>query len=199
MFITLYVDRDCPYCQQVRWVLAEKNISYNLVELSLKKDKDFILSHSPYGALPILKERDKTFYDAKVIMYYLDERYPSPSLMPQYPVVRAKTRLALMRIERDWYTMMKLIETKSDRTEEAKEALKDSFTAIAPIFAESEFFMSDEMTLADGALAVLLHRLPSYGVILDKKNEVQKYADRMFVREAFQQSLLNKNKYKPAY
>ncbi|MDA7742078.1 glutathione S-transferase N-terminal domain-containing protein [Francisellaceae bacterium] len=196
MFITLYVDRGCPYCQQVRWVLAEKNIPYQLVELSPTKDKAFIEEHNPYGTLPILKERDRSIYDANVIMFYLDERYPSPSLMPQYPVVRAKTRLAMMRIEKDWYSMLKLVQENGAEAKEAAEALKDSFQAISPIFADSDYFMSEELTLADGALAILLHKLSAVGIELESKSEIKKYAERMFAREAFQDSLLSANQHK---
>ena len=196
MFITLYVDRGCPYCQQVRWVLAEKNIPYQLVELSLTKDKAFIEEHNPYGKLPILKERDRSIYDPNVIMFYLDERYPSPSLMPQYPVVRAKTRLAMMRIEKDWYSMLKLVQENGAEAKEAAEALKDSFQAISPIFADSDYFMSEELTLADGALAILLHKLSGVGIELEPKSDIKKYAERMFAREAFQDSLLSANQHK---
>jgi stringent starvation protein A len=187
MFITLYVTKDCPYCEQVKWLLLEKNIAYKEVELSMKKDQEFISQHSPNSTLPILKERDVYFYDSRIIMFYLDERYPSPSLMPQYPVLRAKTRLALMRIDRDWYSILGMLNQKNEQAIKARNALIDSFTAISPIFAETEFFMSEELTIADGALSVLLKHLDIHGIKLDHCAEISKYAQRMFSRESFKQ------------
>jgi RNA polymerase-associated protein len=189
MFITLYVKRHCLYCQQVRWVLEEKKLSYKLVELNPEKDQSTIEQLNPYGSLPIFKERDMILYDSLVIMNYIDERYPAPPLMPPYPVVRAKTRLAIYRIERDWYSMLNIMLQNTKHAESAKKALEDSFQTISPIFAESEFFMSDEMTLADISLTVLLWKLTELDVNLDKAVEVKNYSERMFAREAFKKSI----------
>lgn len=185
MFITLFIAKDCPYCDQVKWLLLEKNIPYKEIELCLVKDKKFIMQHSPNGTLPILQERELYFYDARTIMFYIDERFPAPSLMPQYPVLKAKTRLALMRIDRDWYTILEMIMSKDNNADKAKSALIDSFKAIAPIFAETDYFMSEELTLADGALTILLKYLKLYGVSFESESKVQEYATRMFNRDSF--------------
>ncbi|MDI5454312.1 trypsin-like serine protease, partial [Salmonella enterica subsp. enterica serovar Cerro] len=42
----------------------------------------------------------------RIIMEYLDERFPHPPLMPVYPVARGESRLYMHRIEKDWYTLM---------------------------------------------------------------------------------------------
>ena len=49
-------------------------------------------------------DRDLVLYNARVLIEYLDERFPHPPLMPVDPVSRAKSRLALFRIESDWFT-----------------------------------------------------------------------------------------------
>ena len=45
---------------------------------------------NPYGTLPTLVDRDLVLFSSRIIMEYLDERFPHPPLMPVYPVSRAK-------------------------------------------------------------------------------------------------------------
>ncbi|WP_116963119.1 glutathione S-transferase N-terminal domain-containing protein [Fastidiosibacter lacustris] len=192
MYITLYVKKDCPYSHSACIALEEKRMNFKVVELDEKKDKEQIFTLNPEGILPILKERDYVIYDPEVVMLYIDERYPAPSLLPNYPVERARTRLAMKRIDREWYLLLNFILAAIDKAkvEEAKAALVDSFRAIEPIFSENEFFMSDTMTLADCSLAALLHALPKQGIALDESlGEISKYAERIFARESFQRTL----------
>ena len=50
--------------------------------------------------------------------------------------------------------------------------------------------MSDEFTLVDATIAPVLWRLTEYGVELPKEAAaVKKYADNLFSRDGFQQSL----------
>ena len=130
-------------------------------------------------------------------MLYIDERYPAPSLLTNYPVERARTRLAMRRIDREWYSLLKFILWGKDRNKvsEAKKALVDSFRAIEPIFSENEFFMSDSMTLADCSLTALLYTLFSQDIITEGSlGEVSKYANRIFSRESFQRTLPKQTK-----
>jgi len=49
--------------------------------------------------VPTLVDRDLVLYDSRVIIEYLDERFPHPPLMPIDPVTRAQFRVALYRVE----------------------------------------------------------------------------------------------------
>ena len=60
--------------------------------------------------MPTLVDRDLVLYDSRVIIEYLDERFPHPPLMPIDPVTRAQFRVALYRVERDWYALAHDIE-----------------------------------------------------------------------------------------
>ena len=192
MYITLYVKQDCLYSHSARIALEEKHMNFKAVTLDETKDKARILELSPDGLFPILKERDHIIYDPEVVLLYTDERYPTPSLLPNYPVEKARTRLAMTRVEREWYSVVNFILSSQDaaKIKSAKKALIDSFKAIEPIFAENEFFMSDTMTLADCSLGALLHALPSIGIKLDDSlGGISRYAERIFLRESFQRTL----------
>ena len=191
--MTFFSDSTCHYSHRVRIVLAEKGVTVDLVEVDAQQTPAELADLNPYNSLPTLVDRELVLYESKVMMEYLDERFPHPPLLPVYPVARAESRLYMHRIERDWCSLVDKIENGSEpaKAKAAKE-LGDSFTGIAPIFAEKPFFMSDEFTLVDCCLAPILWRLPSYGIDLKMTRQTKPlftYMDSLFDREAFQESL----------
>ncbi len=149
---------------------------------------------NPYNALPTLVDRDLSLYETRVMMEYLDERFPHPPLLPVYPVARAQTRLWMHRIENDWSPLVDTIlhSRGKEAVPKARKELKDSLVTIAPIFAELPYFMSEEFTIADCCLAPILWRLPLMEVELPKTKQVKPlldYMERLFARESFRESL----------
>ena len=126
-----------------------------------------------------------------LLMEYLEERFPHPPLMPVGPVARAQTRLALFRVEHDWYPLAEIIETKGEKAVvKARKELMESIAAAADVFAAMPFFLSEEFSLVDASIAPLLWRLPHYGIELPKAAKaIVAYGERMFDREGFQLSL----------
>jgi len=124
-------------------------------------------------------------------MEYLDERFPHPPLMPVDPVARAKARLAMYRIEQDWYRLLEDLESNNEKQlAKARKILRDELTASAELFAAKPFFMSDEFSLLDCAIAPLLWRLPHFGIELPTQAKpVMQYAQRIFSRDSFRASL----------
>lgn len=191
--MTFFSDNTCHYSHRVRIVLAEKGVTVDLVEVDAQQPPAELADLNPYNSLPTLVDRELVLYESKVMMEYLDERFPHPPLLPVYPVARAESRLYMHRIERDWCSLVDKIENGSEpaKAKAAKE-LGESFAGIAPIFAEKPFFMSDEFTLVDCCLAPILWRLPSYGIDLKMTRQTKPlftYMDSLFEREAFQESL----------
>ena len=101
--MTLFSAPDDPWSHRTRIVLAEKGISIDIVSVEAGRFPEDLLDLNPYHSVPTLVDRDLVLYDSRVIIEYLDERFPHPPLMPVDPVTRAQFRLALYRIERDWY------------------------------------------------------------------------------------------------
>jgi RNA polymerase-associated protein len=149
---------------------------------------------NPYNSLPTLVDRDLVLYESKVMMEYLDERFPHPPLLPVYPVARAESRLFIHRIEKDWCALVDQIQnTRSDNVvDKCTKELREGLTAVAPIFGEKQFFMSEEFTLVDCCLAPLLWRLPTLGIEFRSGKQTKPllaYMDRLFSRDSFQASL----------
>ena len=191
----LYSDRDDHYSQRVRIVLAEKDISAEIIESKAEDMPDDIISISPYQKLPILVDRDLAIHDPSVMMEYLDERFPHPPLLPVYPVARANSRTLMLRIDREWCPMVdELIEQNKSAKElmKIREELLHEISSIAPTFKEYKYFMSDEFTLVDCCFAPILWRLPSIGIKLPINRHLKPlidYQNSVFERPGFLDSL----------
>jgi RNA polymerase-associated protein len=188
--MALYSDVECPYSHRVRMVLAEKNITVNVLDIDPLNLPDDLMDLNPYGSLPTLVDRDLILYESRIIMEYLEERFPHPPLLPVDPVSRATSRLYMYRVDRDWYSLMDTIQAGGKSATTARKELRDSLTATAPVFASKPYFMSDDMTLVDCSIAPMLWRLPSLGVELPPQAKaVNEYMNRLADRECFQKSL----------
>ena len=113
--MNLYSTATSIYCHRTRIVLAEKDIAHESIIVDSKNLPEDLIDLNPYSSLPTLVDRDLVLYNSRVIMEYLEERFPHPPLMPVGPVARAQTRLALFRVEHDWYPLAEIIETKGEK------------------------------------------------------------------------------------
>jgi RNA polymerase-associated protein len=172
-------------------VLAEKGIAVEVVDVDAKHLPDEVMDFNPYGTVPTLVDRDLRLYESRIIMEYLDERFPHPPLLPVDPVSRANARLFMYRIGHDWYTPMERIFGGSrSEADQARKELRDSIVATAPVFSAHPFFMSGEFSLVDCCVAPLLWRLPALGIeIPEQVKSVRAYMTRIFAWEAFRASL----------
>ena len=189
--MSLYSDPTDPSSHAVRFVLAEKAINVEIHHVTVEDKPEDLNDLNPYDGILTLVDRELVLYEPQIIMEYLDERFPHPPLMPVDPVVRACNRLYRYRLQRDFYALVEDVE-RGDKpvANAARKSLRDHLSALAPIFAQKRFFMSDEYSLVDCYLAPILWRLPAYGVRLPTQAKaLQKFADRIFEREAFVQSL----------
>src|SRR3982751_1136704 len=113
--MTLFSAPQDPWSHRTRIVIAEKAIDIEIVDVAPGKYPEDLLDLNPYHTTPTLIDRDLVLYDSRVIMEYLDERFPHPPLMPVDPVSRAQVRLPLHPIERDWYSLVEEIGTGVER------------------------------------------------------------------------------------
>lgn len=193
--MTMFSDPECIHSHRVRLVLAEKGIQADIESCDPDNKPEDLQQLNPGNSLPTLIDRDLVLYDARVIIEYLDERYPHPPFMPVDPVSRARTRLALFRIESDWYSLLPALEAGGERREKAGHQLAESLTASSDVFKAMPFFLSEEYSLLDAALAPLLWRLKHYGIVLpDAAASVADYGKRLFARSGFQASLTDREK-----
>jgi len=190
--MTLYSDPSCYHSHRTRIVLAEKGINIDVVNVQPGELPEDLIDINPYHSVPTLVDRDLVLYDSRVIIEYLDERFPHPPLMPVDPVSRAQFRLALYRIERDWYGVATELDQGPDKRQgnQLRKVLRESILSSAEVFSARRFFLSDEFSLVDASIAPILWRLPVYGIDLGGPGQIiQRYMDDVFSRRSFRESL----------
>lgn len=190
--MTLFSKPTDLWSHRTRLVLAEKSINIDIVDVDEGNLPEDLLDLNPYNSVPTLVDRDLVLYDSRVIIEYLDERFPHPPLMPVDPVTRAQFRLALYRIEKDWYSLAEEVLEGGDRKPIARavKALEESVLSSVDIFAAKRFFLSDEFSLVDCTIAPVLWRLPVLGIKLPvQARPILRYMDDVFSRPSFQASL----------
>ncbi len=190
--MALYSSDRSIHCHRVRFVLAEKGINVDIIDVSNNESAAADLAElNPYNETPTLVDRDLLLHNAGVINDYLDERYPHPPLMPVDPVSRARLRLVHHRVIRDWYPLVGEIENSTAaKADKARQQLKESIVAANDLFKHSDFMLSDELSLVDCTLAPLFWRLPAYKINLGKPGaSVQGYIQRLISRPSFKTSL----------
>ena len=191
--LACYSDPADHYSHRVRFVLAEKGVSVEIIDVRPGHYPVKLTEVNPYASVPTLVDRDLALYEPNVIAEYLEERYPHPPLLPVYPVARANTRLLVHRIQRDWCALVDRIEdrrTPEATRELARKELRESLIGVSPVFTEKAYFMSDEISLVDCCLLPILWRLLRLGIDLPRAAKpLLDYMERNFAREAFQASL----------
>lgn len=190
--MTLFSRPTDIHSHRTRLVLAEKNINIEIANVLGDDLPEDLMDLNPYHTVPTLVDRDLTLYDSRVIIEYLDERFPHPPLMPVDPVMRAQFRLALFRIETDWYSIAEEAESTSDGrlSSKSRKLLRESILQSSELFGARPYFLSDEFSLVDASIAPILWRLPVYGIELGSQAEaIEGYMERVFARRSFLQAM----------
>ena len=173
--MTLFSAPSDPWSHRTRLVLSEKGIAIDLVNVDPNDLPEDLIDLNPYHSVPTLVDRDLVLYDSRVIIEYLDERFPHPPLMPIDPVTRAQFRVALYRVERDWYALATDIQAETKTADHSRKVLGEAICASAEVFKAKPFF---------------LRRLPAYGIELPMQAQpITKYMNAIFARSTFRSCL----------
>jgi glutathione S-transferase len=194
--IKLYDFKSSPNCQRVRVVLAEKNLPYETVPIDLRaqaqKTPDY-LKLNPYGKVPVLTDDDTVLYESCIINEYLDEKYPTPPLMPADPAKKAKARIlidyGLTHLDGPYQKLR--METMKDEKEQSKEVIAAAQGELRRLLQRLENEIGDQpylvgnFSLVDAALVPRFTRLEGFGVLPDKSlPKLGSYLERMKERPA---------------
>ena len=187
----LYSGTTCPFSHRCRFVLYEKGMDFQVIDVDLYNKPEDIAVMNPYNRLPVLVERDLILYESNIINEYIDERFPHPQLMPADPVMRARARLMLFNMEVELFSQIDALESGKDKPmEQARQQVADRLVELAPVFTKTTHMLGDDFTMLDVAIAPLLWRLDHYGIKLGKTAApLMKYAERIFSRPAFIEAL----------
>ena len=187
----LYSGTTCPFSHRCRFVLYEKGMDFQVIDVDMYNKPEDIAVMNPYNRLPVLVERDLILYESNIINEYIDERFPHPQLMPADPVMRARARLFLFNFEVELFSQIDFLEKGNQKQQEkARQQVADRLTELAPVFQKQKFMLGEEFSMLDVAISPLLWRLDYYGINLPKTAApLMKYAERLFSRPAFIEAL----------
>lgn len=100
--LTLYDGTTSVCAIKVRLTLAEKGLAWTSRTLDLRRGDQFdadYLELNPGAVVPTLVDGDDVIVESSIIMQYLEDLKPDPTLLPATPVGRARVRLWLKRID----------------------------------------------------------------------------------------------------
>lgn len=192
--IKLYDFKSSPNCQRVKVVLAEKNLPYDIVPIDLRaqeqKTPDY-LKMNPYGKVPVLTDDATVLYESLIINEYLDEKYPSPPLMPKDPAKKAKARIlidyGMAHFDSPYQKLrMELTKEQKDQNQQTIAGAKADLKKLLQRFEDEigdQPYLLGEFSLVDADLLPRFTRLEGFGVLPDPSlPRLGKYLDRMKAR-----------------
>lgn len=96
MTILLYEHPLSPYAQKCKIALAEKGVAFetrlpNAIGTGAR-DEPF-LDANPRGEVPALIEGEVQLFDSTIILEYIEDRWPTPPMLPATPYARARARM----------------------------------------------------------------------------------------------------------
>ncbi|GGD20544.1 FtsZ-binding protein FzlA [Sinisalibacter lacisalsi] len=193
-----------PFCRKVRLSLAEKKIDVELVEERYWEKTSEFLRRNPAGKVPILKLDGKTLTESAAICEYIEERYPSPSLMPGDPDGRYEVRRLVTWFDDKFHNEVtsKLLYERvnkkitgqgypdSHNVKAGARSIKYHLDYMGWLLDMRRWLAGDTMTLADFAAAAHLSSLDYISdVDWDRNANVREWYSKIKSRPAFRSIL----------
>ena len=93
--ILVYEHPLSPYAQKVKLALLFKGLDFETKHLGLLSQEDQVhfLKLSPRMEVPLLVHAGHHIHDSSIILEYIEERWPTPTLLPSTPSSRAQARM----------------------------------------------------------------------------------------------------------
>jgi glutathione S-transferase len=178
----------CPYVERSRITLEEKGVDYDITFIDLSDKPDWFLEMSPRGKVPVLEIDGEPIFESAVINEALEELYPSPRMLPEDPIERARAR-AWIAYNDDVLmpaTATLWFSDSDDEINQARETLLEAFERVERALGarDGEFFLGDTFSLVDSTYAPVFNRWPiaeAYGHddLLDEFDRLESYARRL--------------------
>jgi len=149
-----------PFAARVRIAIYAKDLPVNVIlPPSGWPDSRQFRDLNPTGRVPVLLDDRGALWESSVLLEYLEERFPNPSLMPVEVFDRATARLLVQHV--DLYLMPPVVALADPRTDSAgaRRAIENLLNALQMIDGLLEgprYALGDHLTIADCALAPAL-------------------------------------------
>jgi glutathione S-transferase len=197
--IKLYDFPQSPYCQKVRLVLAEKDLSYEKIFVDLMKNEQKsseFLRLNPYGKVPVLMDDDDAIYDSTIINEYLEDEYPHPPLMPADSGERSRVRMFEDFADSSFTAQGGLLaaELRKPAEQVDQERVQRYRADLIRVLEfldrhlEGREYVAGDFSMADLAFVPRILQLPSFGVeIPERLKNVLAWSERLKQRVSVRQ------------
>lgn len=187
---------------RVRIALNLKGLAYDTVPVNLLQSEqkgDAYRKVNTQGRVPTLIDGSAAITQSIAIMEYIEEKYPSPALLPQNPEARAQVRALSLAIAADISPLgnlgvMKHLESEygldeTQRTKWLHHWMAQGFTTVERMLIESPFTGSycvgASPTMADCCLVPQLYNSKRYGLDLSHYPTLVRIAEKCEQHPAF--------------
>ena len=194
----LYEHPLSSYAQKVKIALREKGLKFNVetpTGLGSGKSAGPFADSSPRMEVPALIDGEARIFDSTIILEYLEDKFPSPPLLPRDPVQRAEARM----IEDVCDTLYEAInwglsEIRWFKRAEGEQADRMRATAsrqtaelqawLVGKLGKKPWFNGDTFGWADLSVAPYLNRSFHYGLGTPASSPLAKWRDRLRERQS---------------
>jgi len=93
--VTVYEHPLSPYAQKVKIALREKGVQFDVAlpgGLGAGGAGGDFARANPRAEVPVLIDGEAQIFDSTIILEYIEDKWPTPALLPATPLARAKAR-----------------------------------------------------------------------------------------------------------
>jgi glutathione S-transferase len=166
----LYLLHKCPFGHRAAIALREKQLAFEIVFFEAGKRPPELEAVGPRAKSPTLFDGETKVYDSQVVLEYLEDRYPEPSLLPKDAAARADARMLIARYNDEigpkYGALLSELLFKKERDAakiaEAKQAFLQALPAWDEYLRGRKFAVADTLSLADITMYSLFPSLKSH-------------------------------------
>lgn len=154
-----------PFGARVRVALLEKGLSYESEEEDLFGEKsELLLKSNPiYEKVPVLLHHGKPVVESANIVYYIDETWPEPQLLPACSYGRSRARFWADFIDKKVFDSGSNIwRSKGAELESAKKEFIDILKKLEGAMGDKDYYGGDKLGFVDIILVSLSSWFPAY-------------------------------------
>ncbi|GLJ17113.1 hypothetical protein SUGI_0296160 [Cryptomeria japonica] len=170
--VKLLLIRSSPFAMSCALALNHKGVKFEVVEEKFPNKSELLLKANPvYKQVPVLLHNGSSISQSLVIVEYIQEAWPDPSLLPQSPYERALARFWADYINNKFIeTGLKLMKKFGEEHETARKDIVQQFVTLEKgMIGEGPFFMGGRMSLVDVALVPLVPWMASFETLGELK------------------------------
>ena len=142
--LVLYYKASCPYSLRIRLALSEKELPFERRVVGEEKPPELVEISG--GRVPVFLENSLAIRHSSAIAEYLEERFPTPALLPSEARDRALVRMAMLDLDA---VLDRIERLAPEEVEAARPSLLQGLDRIEAKLGDAGTLFGMECTLAD--------------------------------------------------